>query len=141
MTVRMVRLCLGGAVVLLGVIGAAGTVTAHHSFAAEYDRDKPVKITGAVTKVEWTNPHAHVYIDVAEANGTKTNWNFEMASPNVLERNGWSRRSLSVNDEVTLEGYGGRAVTTRGIVNAITLANGKALFSGAGPGSEYSPGR
>jgi len=135
------RTKLGLLVAGLGLFCLAVPVVAHHSFSVEYDVNKPVKLKGVVTKVEWTNPHAHVYIDVAEANGTKTNWNFEMASPNVLERNGWSRRSLSVNDEVTLEGYGGRAVTTRGIVNAITLANGKALFSGAGPGSEYSPGR
>ena len=108
---------------------------AHHSFAVDYDVKKPVKMQGVVTKIEWTNPHAHVYLDVTE-NGVKTNWNFEMASPNILERNGWSRKSLSINDHVTVEGYSGRVVATRGIITSITLADGRALFAGAGPAAD-----
>ena len=110
-------------------------IFAHHSFAVDYDVKKPVKLQGVVTKVEWTNPHAHVYVDVVE-NGVKSNWNFEMASPNILERNGWSRKSLNINDQVTVEGFSGRVVSTRGIITSITLPDGRALFAGAGPAAD-----
>lgn len=110
---------------------------AHHSFSVEYDVKKPVKVTGAVTKLEWTNPHARLYVDVVEKDGSTTNWNFEMASPNILERNGWSRRSVKVNDKVVVEGYAGRVAATRGIANSVKFEDGRALFAGA-PGE--SPG-
>ena len=67
---------------------------AHHSGAAEFDSHKKIDLTGVVTKVEWTNPHAHFYIDVKDASGTVVNWNLELASPNVLIRNGWHRNSI-----------------------------------------------
>lgn len=132
------RTKLGVFVTGLVLFSASVPVGAHHSFAVDYDVKKPVKVQGVVTKVEWTNPHARVYVDVVDEKGVKTNWNFEMASPNILERNGWSRRSLNVNDRVTLEGYSGKAVATRGIVTSITLADGRALFAGAGPGADAS---
>ena len=74
---------------------AAAPAFAHHSFAAEYDAAKPVTLTGTVTKVEWTNPHARFYINVKNDDGTTTNWNFELASPNYLKRAGWSSASLT----------------------------------------------
>src|SRR4051812_2332957 len=77
---------------------------AHHSFAAEFDAEKPVKLTGTVTKIEWTNPHAYFYIDVKDASGKVTNWGLEMGSPNGLMRQGWSRNSLKVGDQVSIEG-------------------------------------
>src|SRR3954469_9556109 len=77
---------------------------AHHSFAAEYDANKPVTLKGTVTKVEWTNPHARFYVDVKDANGKVTNWNLELASPNVLKRAGWTRTALKEGDSVTVEG-------------------------------------
>jgi DNA/RNA endonuclease YhcR with UshA esterase domain len=122
----------------LALFCSAVPVVAHHSFAVEYDVNKAVTVKGAVTKFEWTNPHAHVYVDVVDEKGVVTHWNFEMASPNILERNGWSRRVLNVGDKVTLKGFSGRVDATRGIVNSITLADGRALFAGAGPGAEYA---
>ena len=77
---------------------------AHHSFAAQYDADKHVTLTGVVTKVEWTNPHARFYIDVTDDIGNVINWNLELASPNILSRNGWSRHFVVEGDEVTVEG-------------------------------------
>lgn len=132
------RTKLGAFVTVLVLFSASVPVVAHHSFAVDYDVKKPIKLQGMVTKVEWTNPHAHMYIDVVDQKGVKTHWNFEMASPNILERNGWSRRSLNVNDQVTVEGYSGRVVATRGVVTSITLADGRALFAGAGPGTDAS---
>ncbi len=113
-------------------------VVAHHSWTSDYDAKKPVAAKGLVTKVEWTNPHIHVYVDVTDEKGMVTNWNFEMASPNHVERNGWSRKTLTPGNEVTIKGFGGRAVTTRAIVNTITLADGRALFAALGTDS---PGR
>ena len=73
-------------------------VFAHHSFEAEYDSNKPINITGSVTKVEWMNPHARFYVEVKDEKGVVTNWNFELGSPNVLTRQGWRRDSLKVGD-------------------------------------------
>jgi hypothetical protein len=126
---------LQGLAICLVLFSASMPLVAHHSFAVDYDVKKPVKLQGTVTMIQWTNPHAHVYLDVVE-NGVKTNWNFEMASPNILERNGWSRKALGVNDQVTVEGYSGRVVTTRGFLTSITLSDGRKLFASPGPGSD-----
>ena len=78
---------------------------AHHSFGAEYDEKKPLKFENVtVTKLEWTNPHARFYVDVKDANGKITNWNFELASPNVLKRNGWTKNTIKEGDKVTVMG-------------------------------------
>ena len=112
------------------LLAGAIPLVAHHSFAAEYDSAQPVKVTGIVTKVEWTNPHTHFYIESRDEKGTVTTWNFEMASTIALERGGWSRKTLQVGDQVTIGGFGGRAVTNRAIANSITTADGRALFIG-----------
>src|SRR5437762_7340576 len=98
---------LGLFVVGLALVCLAAPVVAHHSFSVEYDVKKPVKITGSVARMEWTNPHAHLYVDTVDASGAKVTWNFEMASPNILERNGWSRKSVKASDTVVVEGYQG----------------------------------
>ena len=84
---------------------AAAPLVAHHSFAAEFDSTKPVKLTGKVTKVEWTNPHAYFYLDVAdEQTGKPINWSVELGGPGALVRLGWTRTSMKVDDIVTVEG-------------------------------------
>lgn len=107
---------------------------AHHSFAAEYDADKPVTLRGTVTKVEWTNPHARFYVDVTDETGKVTNWNLELASPNVLKRNGWSRNSLKQGDVVTVEGSLARDGSKMANARTVTLADGRRVFAGSSGG-------
>jgi hypothetical protein len=104
---------------------------AHHSFSTQYDINKPVEMKGAVTKVQWTNPHARFYIDVKDASGQVQNWNFEMASPNVLVRNGWKPNTLKIGDQVTVGGYLARTAPRMAIAGAITDAGGRPLFASA----------
>jgi len=112
---------------LLLVIAAPGW--AHHSFATQYDSEKPIKLTGVVTKVEWTNPHARFYIDVKDENGAVTNWNLELASPNVLSRNGWTRHALEAGDEVTVEGSMARSGAHMANARTVVLADGTRVFA------------
>ena len=102
---------------------------AHHSFAAQYDVTKPVEMKGTVTKVEWTNPHARLYIDVKNDKGETINWNFEIASPNILVRNGWKQNSVNVGDRITVSGYLARKGERMAIAGAVADANGKAIFA------------
>ena len=98
----------------------------HHSFVVEYDINRPLTLAGVVSKFEWSNPHAYLSVDVADERGTTT-WIFQLASPNVLERDGWTRRTLNAGDRVTLHGYGGFAIATRGVATSITLPDGREL--------------
>lgn len=102
---------------------------AHHSFATQYDADSPVTLTGVVTKVEWTNPHARFYIDVENADGGVTNWNLELASPNVLRRNGWLRNSLEAGDIVTVEGSRAHNGSLLANARTVTLSDGSQVFA------------
>ena len=106
-------------------------VLAHHSFATQYDINKPVEMRGTITKVEWTNPHARFYIDVKDDKGQVSNWNFEMASPNVLARNGWKPNTLKLGDEITVGGYLARTAPRMAIAGAIKDSTGKPLFASA----------
>lgn len=105
-------------------------VAAHHSFITEYDPDKPVEGTGVVSKVEWTNPHMRVYVDVVDAGGVVTAWNLELGSPNSIVRRGWSRNDIKAGDRIYFKAYAGRTVATRAVADAITLPDGRS-FSGA----------
>jgi DNA/RNA endonuclease YhcR with UshA esterase domain len=114
-----------------GMLGTALPVLAHHSFAAEYDASKPVELHGTVTKMEWTNPHARIYLAVKDANGTVTEWNLELASPNVLSRNGWTRHSLKEGDVVTVSGARAKDGNTMANARTVVLADGRKVFAGS----------
>ncbi len=108
---------------------AAAPVYAHHSFAAEFDAEKPVKLTGTVTKVEWTNPHAWIYIDVTDDAGKVANWAWELGSPTSLVRLGWTRNSLKVGTSVTFEGSRARDGSNTANARSVTLnSTGQRLF-------------
>ena len=109
----------------------ATSAYAHHSFDAEYDVKKSVQLTGTVTKVEWTNPHARFYIDVKDAGGNTTNWNLELGSPLFLRRLGWQRDSLKIGDQVTVEGYLARDGSKMANARKVTLSDGRKIFAGS----------
>ena len=115
---------------------------AHHSFSAEFDAAKPVKMTGAVTKVEWENPHVWFYIDVKSEDGAVTNWGLEMGSPNNLMRSGWNRNSLKIGDVVSVEGSRARDGTSHASASVVILtATGKRLFTAPSLGRPEAPPR
>jgi hypothetical protein len=109
------------------LLASAGPVCAHHSGAAEFDSNKKIDLTGVVTKLEWTNPHAQFYMDVKDASGNVAHWNLELASPNVLIRNGWSRNSLKAGDQVNVTGAQAKDNSTVGTAAVITLPDGHKL--------------
>ena len=120
-------------VFLAGVMLALTAVPgfAHHSFAAEYDANKPITLTGAVTKMEWQNPHARFYVDVKDESGKVINWEFELGSPNGLMRRGWTRNSLKPGDTVTVEGYLAKDGSKLANARNVTLSDGRKIFAGS----------
>jgi hypothetical protein len=115
----------------LGLLLASVPVLAHHSFAAEFDAKKPVKLSGTVTKMEWINPHAWIYIDVKNTDGTVTNWMVEAGAPNALLRRGWTKNSLLPGTEIVIEGYQAKDGANRANGRDITFKDGKKLFVGS----------
>ena len=120
----------------LGLLIPLVPVLAHHSFQAEYDATKPVTLSGVLTKVEWTNPHARFYVDVKDQNGNVTNWNLELASPNALRRLGWTRETLKVGEVVTVQGSLAKDGSKMANTRAITLADGRKLLAGSSADAE-----
>ena len=121
------RIGMFAAVLLIATV----PLSAHHSFAAEYDADKPIQVTGTVTKVEWTNPHARIYVDAKDEKGNFTNWNFELGGPLQLNRLGWKRDAVKAGDQVTVQGYlakdGAKMANARNVV----FADGRKIFAGS----------
>ena len=116
-----------------GLLITALPALAHHSFAAEYDANKSITISGIVTKFEWTNPHARFYVDVKDDQGNVINWNLELASPNMLVRNGWKRTSLKEGDVVVAVASQAKDGTNTASLTTVTLANGTVLTFMAAP--------
>jgi hypothetical protein len=127
-------------VVCAVAVAASAPVLAHHSFQATFDENKPVKLTGAVTKMEWSNPHIWFFIDVKNPDGSVTNWALEMASPNSLMRLGWKRDSLKPGDVVMVEGRQARDGTpTANAQNVVMASTGQRMFAGSPIGGGPTP--
>jgi hypothetical protein len=122
---------------IVGLTAAAVPAAAHHAFAAEFDVNQPVKVKGTVTKVEWVNPHAWLYVDVKGEDGKVVNWHFELGPPNALFRLGWKKDSIPAGTEVSITGFRAKAQEAVANGRSISLPDGRELFSGgSGPGSE-----
>jgi len=119
---------------LLGLFLSVAPSTAHHSFAAQYDRTKAVTLKGTVTKVEWMNPHIYFYLDVKDATARVTNWAVEGGAPSMLYRNGWRVDSLKVGDAVTVEGWLAKDGSNLANMRTATLADGKTVFGASSGG-------
>jgi hypothetical protein len=119
-------------VVGIGLLITAHPLRAHHSFAAEFDAARPFNLTGTVTKVVWSNPHAWVYFDVADESAKRTTtWAVELNSPNALMRAGWKRDTLKLGDVVTIDGSLAKDGSPTGNARLVTTAAGQKLFAGS----------
>jgi hypothetical protein len=123
---------------VLGLVAAGAPAVAHHAFSAEFDASKPTTKSGIVTKIEWTNPHIWFYIDVADDSGAVENWGFEMGPPHLLQARGWTRTTMNIGDEVTVEGSLARNGSNRVNARTVTMTHtGERL--GAGSSQETTP--
>jgi hypothetical protein len=118
---------IGAAAVLL----AAADLVAHHAFAAEFDADKPVKVRGTVTKMEWVNPHSWLYVDVKGPDGKVVNWAFELGPVNSLYRRGWTKHSVQPGTEVVIEGYAAKNTPAKANGRTVKFPDGRELFGGS----------
>jgi hypothetical protein len=136
------KLAIGIAGIGLCLAGTRVPVVAHHAFAAEFDANKPVEFTGTVTKVEWTNPHVWMHLDVQKPDGTIESWAFEAGTPNVLFRRGFTKESLAAGIKIKVDGYQSKDGTHRANGRDLTFADGRKLFLGSsGTGAPYELAR
>src|SRR5919108_1883170 len=128
-----------GAMVLAGLL-ATVSLAAHHSFGVAFDATKTVMLSGVITKIAWTNPHTHVYVDVKDANGQVVNWTLEGYPPNVLERTGWKKDvTIKVGDTISFFGWRARDGSPYAHLREATLATGQKLFFGPPAGTGEGP--
>jgi hypothetical protein len=118
-------------VAVIAAFCPVAAIYGHHSFSAEFDRDKPIKVTGTVTKVEWTNPHARIYLDVQDADGKVVNWDFELGPPNGLMRQGWRRDSLREGHVVTINGFLSKDQQHVANARSVHLPDGRQVLAGS----------
>ena len=117
---------------LVALLLAAIPLAAHHSFSAEFDAAKPITLKGWVTKIDWTNPHVWIYMNVKDEKGAMTNWGFEMGPPHLLQGSGWTRNSLKIGDEVVVEGSMAKNGSKRMNARTVTMAStGQRLGAGS----------
>ena len=130
------------ALLVLALSASVLPMEAHHSFAAEYDASKAVRITGVIRKVEWTNPHSYLYIDVKDDHGTLLTWTCEGGAPNALSRRGFRKNDIKIGDTVTIDGYGAKDGSHLMDARRITLTDGRSFYSGSpGDGGPGDPGK
>ena len=126
--------------IALALLMGTATLSAHHSFGVAFDATKTVTLSGTVTKIDWTNPHTHLYVDVKDASGKTVNWRLEGYPPNVLERTGWKKDvTVKVGDMITFFGWPARDGTPYAHLREATLADGKRLFFGPPAGTGEGP--
>ena len=115
--------------VIVGLLLATASAPAHHSFAAQFDRNKPVTLNGTMTKLEWMNPHIYLYLDVKDTSGTITKWAIEGGAPNTLYRAGWRKDSLKFGDVLTVEGFLARDGSKLASLSTVTMTDGRRIFT------------
>ena len=118
----------------IGLLLAAIPVVAHHSFAAEFDANQPIALQGAVTKVEWLNPHIYLYVDVKDASGSVVNWGLEGGPPNTLYRQGLRKDSLKIGDTISVSAFRAKDGSSTASMHMVTMPDGRKVSLGPPPG-------